>query len=182
MIHSFVANRLVGRLATPFQPFAVLGPKAKSGLAANDPVADVDYKCEPLRMRTAFTLIILSSLVACAKGAAPSASHPIIPVPFQIFTGGDDGLTQRLAQAVRDEFENSMAFTAVPVSAPNVLMVTIPTNVGWEEMGGKTRVTYRLRLERGGLLLGESGGTCWEYELRACAQTVLDSAVRATSR
>ena len=113
------------------------------------------------------------------SAAAPVAS-PTNPIPVQIVTGGDDGFTQRLADAARGKFEKSAAFTLAPASATNALIVTIPTHVEWQEVGRKTRISYKLRLERAGRVLEESGGACWENELHVCAESILVAAGRAT--
>ena len=103
-------------------------------------------------------------------------------VPVEVVTGGDDGLTQRLADAIRIELESSAAFTLAPASASNPLIVTIPTHVGWEDVGSRTQVMYELRLDRGGKNLSNTGGKCWEHELRVCALSVVEAARRATIR
>ena len=129
-------------------------------------------------MKTAFSLMLFATLSGCATGVGSSAAYSSNPVPVEIVTGGDDGLTQRLVDAVRGEFGKSSAFTFAPASATNALIVTIPTHVGWNDVGKKTRVTYQLRLERAGRVLEESAGACWEDQLRVCAETIVNAAGR----
>ena len=109
-----------------------------------------------------------------------AVSHYAVPV--EVGAGGDDGLTQRLADAVRTGFEHSAHFRLSASGTLNALKVTIPTHVGWDEINGRTRVSYQLRLDRGGRHLGNSSGTCWENELAACAAQMVEIASRATRR
>ncbi len=131
-------------------------------------------------MKTVFSLMLLASLNACATTAEPPVVNSNKPVPVEIFTGGDDGFTVRLADAVRSEFEKSPLFTLATDPANHALIVKIPTHVEWHDVGTKTRISYKLRLERAGQVLMESGGTCWETEMQVCAESILDSADRAT--
>lgn len=131
-------------------------------------------------MKIALSVTLCAILSACVTDAGPPVASSNNPIPVEIFTGGDDGYTQRLADAVRGMFEKSSAFTLAPNSATNALIVTIPTHVAWKDVGSKTRISYRLRLERAGRLLEESDGTCWEKELHVCAESIVDKAGRAT--
>ena len=122
------------------------------------------------------------ALVACAgcsTVAAPTSVSPRKVVPVEVWTGGDDGLTQRLAEAVRNEFRQSSRFALVSGPAPESLRVTIPTHVGWEQRGGRLRVSYELRLSRDGRNLGERSGACWENDLRTCARLIVADAIQA---
>ena len=118
----------------------------------------------------------------CSTVPAPSVARSNAAVPVEVFTGGDDGLTQRLADAIRSEFGRSARFTLALAPTSDLLRVTIPTNVGWKGVRGKTRVTYQLRLERAGRTVAESGGVCSEQDLRVCAKKVLEAATSAVSR
>lgn len=83
----------------------------------------------------------------------------------EVYTGGDDGLTQRLADAVRARLE---------VSPPRIpLTVLIPTHVGWSESGGRVRVSYRVEYSRSGALIAKGQGSCWEDQLDRCADEIV---------
>ena len=129
----------------------------------------------------AVALMLLASLEACATLPAASVSAANA-VPVEIVTGGDDGLTLRLADAVRHKFERSALFALAPAGTLNVRSVGIPTHVGWEKAGGRTRVSYLLRLERAGRKVAESGGTCWETELEVCAREIVKAATAAAQQ
>jgi hypothetical protein len=133
-----------------------------------------------MRVVTAVLLSMMSAACSTAGSDTLALSHDAVPV--EVWTGGDDGLTQRLVDAVRNRFERSAQFRLSPSGTPNALKVTIPTHVGWEEINGKTRVSYQMRLERGNRLLGDSSGVCWETDLEGCANQVVETASRATFR
>jgi hypothetical protein len=127
------------------------------------------------------SIIPIFLLFGCG-GCFATIAHSEGSVPVEIFTRGDDGLTQRLADAVRDEFRQSAQFTLAMSPTPDSLIVTIPSHVRWEEVGVRTRVTYALRLETAARKLGESSGVCWEDDLRTCAQNIVAEASHAISR
>ena len=133
-------------------------------------------------MKTIPGVMISIACCGCSTLTASSPSHPADATRVEVSTGGDDGLTHRLADAVRDEFKQSPLFVLAPAPTPGSLRVTIPTHVGWEQVGSRTRVTYQLRLDRGDRNFGESNGVCWEDELRTCARQVLKKATSAIAR
>lgn len=110
--------------------------------------------------------------------AMTAASAPRTQV--ELWTGGDDGLTQRLADAVREEFRMSGRFLLIEAGGtPEALKVIIPTHVGWQEVGKRTRVTYLLELESRGRRSAARGGSCWETKLAQCAQQVVRTVAAA---
>lgn len=133
-------------------------------------------------MKTVLASAILALSCGCSTAPPIAVADATNVVPVQVLTRGDDGLTQRLADALRAEFARSAPFISATSSTSNPLLVTIPTHVGWEEVGGRTRVTYQVRLERMGSKLAESSGKCWEHNLSVCAHNVVSTATRAVGR
>ena len=90
----------------------------------------------------------------------------------EVWTGGDDGLTQRLADAVRSRLEVS------PPKTPVIIL--IPTHVGWNDIRGRGRmwVTYRVEYRRGEAVIGRGTGSCWEDQLDRCAAEIVRRAKR----
>lgn len=131
-------------------------------------------------MRTMAAVMMLVACSGCSTISAPAAAQPTA-IPVEVWTWGDDGLTQRLADAVRWEFRQSTLFTLAPASTPNALRVSIPTHVGWNEVGGRTRVTYKVMFETAERRLGERHGACWDDDLRECARIVVEQATDAVS-
>lgn len=105
--------------------------------------------------------------------AALSASLETTPVA--VHTGGDDGLTQRLAEAVREEFRRTPGYRLDHTSTR--MTVTIPTHVDWRRILGRTRVSYVADF-RSGDRESHMRGSCWEGRLSACARSIVRQADR----
>lgn len=127
-------------------------------------------------------LTILLTLVVSTYSLATEEREPLggsAPVPVEVWTGGDDALTQRFAVAVEDEFRTSPHFVLVNHGAAGgALKVVVPGHVGWRDFGSRTRVTYGLELEREGRRTKLSGGACWESDMRRCARQIVRSVER----
>jgi hypothetical protein len=122
-------------------------------------------------------------ILTVALAGCVTPSHETAPVPVEVWTGGDDGLTQRLRDAVEDRLRASPRFVMLPGGvAANPLRVTIPTHVHWRDFGLRTRVRYQLELIRGGRDLGRHAGSCWEAELNRCADQILRAAEIVAAR
>lgn len=121
-------------------------------------------------------LLFAIACAACptAQGKADPPTH--VKVPVELWVSGDDGLTQRLADAVRSELTSSGAFALSPAGMRNSLKLTIPHNAGWRQINGRTQVSYDVRLERGGRGFKGRRGHCWESELVVCAKQVVRTA------
>jgi hypothetical protein len=130
-------------------------------------------------VRTALGVMLIVGWGGCLAAQPSATDRQRAAVPVEVWTGGDDGLTRRLADAVRDEFKQSALFALTPASTPNSLRVSIPTNVEWEQVGGRTRVAYKLRLARGDRTFGVTAGVCWENDLRTCARQVVEEATNS---
>lgn len=146
------------------------------------PIADTRLRCEAAAMKVCLLVLAGAVLTGCvaSSSADPKPSLGSELAPYELWMGGDDGLTQRLAAAVRKEFDLSGLFTAIRLSEqPNGLKVTIPTHAGWKEVRGEQRITYKLRIERAGRLLARTRGSCWERELAVCARQIVQTAARA---
>ena len=125
-------------------------------------------------------------LFICLSGCSTSRDHHpqhatnVPRTAVELWTGGDDGLTQRLAVAVREEFRTSDRFSLAEVGGtPEALKVIIPTHVAWRDVGNRTRVTYRLELERQGRRWVVKAGNCWETDLAHCAQQLVRTVAAA---
>jgi hypothetical protein len=127
-------------------------------------------------------LLVAGVLSLCPSACAPPLdrhlANPTGPqrTLVELWAVGDDGLSLRFADAVREEFRQSDRFSLVAVRGnTEALKVIIPENVRPEPVGTRMRATYRLELERGGTRLVAKGGSCWATELRQCAQQVMQT-------
>jgi len=102
------------------------------------------------------------------------ADLPAKPVPVVVLCNGDDGLTARICDAVKHDFSKSPDFTLEVANKPRIVIVRIPTNVGWKKVNGRIKVLYKVEFSlKEGRDLGSSGGSCWERSLNNCAVQVV---------
>ena len=127
---------------------------------------------------TWLALIGLGIIGSCALYAASAK-----PTPVEIWTGGDDGLTQRLRDAVENKFKSSSDFVPSSGKKPGTLIVTIPTHVEWTQNGTRTQVRYRVEFSSNdGVGIGKNSGSCWDDNFSACATEIYGGAQRAAHR
>ena len=97
-------------------------------------------------------------------------------VPVELWTGGDDALTQRFADSVRAAISESRDFTEAPANK-GALVMRIPTHVYWSEVRGKINFSVVVIMtDHQSKYLGVSTGSCWEEEMRRCAERVVADA------
>lgn len=80
--------------------------------------------------------------IAAAEIALASPSSQRIPV--ELWRGGDDGLTLRLAEELENALKSSPHFVLSNGRDSHRLVVTIPGNVDWKQIGKRTRVIYKV--------------------------------------
>lgn len=82
-----------------------------------------------------------------------------------------------MRQAFFAAFESSPDFYLQEESKPGNLIVTIPENVGWKEVGKRTKITYIVEFstfdER---VFMTRKGWCWHEEYAKCANQILKDA------
>jgi hypothetical protein len=120
-------------------------------------------------------IIAVSFLVAWA-----SASSQVPPTPVEVRCDGDDGLTNRLREALENAFQSSSDFRLSSGEKPATLVVTIPTNVMWtkaKRADKRTKVVYKVEFASADdKAISESTGTCWDDALRKCADRIVKEA------
>lgn len=112
--------------------------------------------------------------------AAFAIAVPAIPAlckqrttPVEVWCGGDDGLTQRLKDALEQKLNLSPKFRLSSGKKPGTLVVTIPSNVKWKDVGRRTRVLYEVDFSTyDGKTLGRINGSCWDDRLVTCAADI----------
>lgn len=119
-------------------------------------------------------ILITAAMITTACVGAPSLAKS---VPVEVWRGGDDGLTSRFADALESAFRGSSAFVLSEGKKPGTLIVTIPSNVGWKQIGSRTEVHYSVTFtDTSSQAFGVSKGACWEDQLSKCAVHVLTDA------
>jgi hypothetical protein len=121
--------------------------------------------------RMPLTVVIFLSM---ALGALNASSNP---KPIDLRCDGDDALTQRVCAALKDKFKSSADFKLSTGNEPGILVVTIPTNVDWEQVGKRTKVIYRAVFATiDDQKIDTTVGSCWEDALTKCADQVAKQA------
>lgn len=100
--------------------------------------------------------------------------------PVEIWGGSDDELTVRLKDALKDAFRSSADFYLSSGTKPGTLVITLPSNVGSKQVGGRTQVLYMAEFASDGHNLGGSTGSCWDDALAKCAAQIVKDAKIAT--
>jgi hypothetical protein len=103
-----------------------------------------------------------------ASGTVEGASGK----PVEVWGGSDDGLTIRLKDALKDALR-SPEFHLSSGNKPGTLVITLPSNVGWKQVGGRTQVLYTAEFASDGKNLGGSQGSCWDDALAKCAAQIV---------
>ena len=126
------------------------------------------------------TVVFVAAVLSC--GCA-TTMQPSRPRPVEVWGGGDDGLTLRFSDAVERALTGSPAFFAGHDKQPRTLVVTIPTNLRWEDVGARTRVFYEVVFaDREARRVGTTKGTCWEEQFDACAARIRSYAEKIAGR
>lgn len=143
--------------------------------------------------------IAVSPIAALARAAdvLPPASTRV-----EVWHSGDDGLTQRLADAVRKGFESSSDFRLESTAEPGNLVVLIPKHVESKHLrwtpfvGRRTQIFYsvefRIRREaktpdstrspREGAPVSTQAGSCREDRIAGCATEIVRAARSVVSQ
>lgn len=117
-------------------------------------------------------LLLFSTTLTCPMNASDKN-----PIPIEVWRGGDDGLTLRLADALENAFKASPHFILSSGRKKGTLVVRIPTHVGWKQIGKRTRVLYNVEFASADdQNVGGSTGSCWEDALTQCAAEVVNKA------
>lgn len=127
------------------------------------------------------TFLVLFGLMLMANSGLYAAPAKLTPV--EVWTGGDDGLTQRLRLEIENKFRSSSDFVLSSGKKAGTLIVTIPTHVGWTTKGTRTYVRYEVKFSTSDdKQLGKSRGSCWEDNFAECVAQIYDSAQRAAHK
>jgi len=100
-------------------------------------------------------------------------------VPTELWVSGDDGLTQRFADAIRHAVSKS-GDLILAAAGEGQLIMTIPTHVRWQNAGDKVRFQRVVVFaDRSAKQIGISTGDCWDGALDECASAVVSDARNA---
>jgi hypothetical protein len=128
-----------------------------------------------MRSITVASILIAASSAPMANAAkANCASSGVATVEVDVQANGDDGLTQRLANAVRAAYGLcGSGYSVVEPGASGRLTTTIQENVRPRRIGARTRVSYRVGYSVYGLSRRAKSGACWEDRIQDCARGIV---------
>jgi hypothetical protein len=131
-------------------------------------------------------VIVVGIVLAAVLGACDTTSGPpgsSLKRPVELWTRGDDGLTQRFSEAFEDAIRGDTNLTLAlgnEARTTSTIVATIQEHLNWKSVGPKTEVSYRIEFENAtGKKLGNSIGSCWEDELQTCVNRALGDLRRA---
>ena len=122
-------------------------------------------------MRPTMLLFLTSAFVACAT---PQAETPRVRV--LVLSSGDDGLTGRLAEAIRHGLQDSRGYASIPIGEPPDLVISIESNVRPTFVEDVMYANYDVRFYRPidyRITVGRSAGGCRAQRVEDCAETIL---------
>lgn len=119
-------------------------------------------------------MIVVSSVSIFQKEAVrPKPTQ----TPVDVWCGGDDAYTQGVCDAVEKAFASSPDFDFNSETKPGTLVVTIPTNVDWKQIGKRTRVFYTVEFTTvDDKKLRTRKGKCWNDDFARCANQIVKQA------
>jgi hypothetical protein len=120
---------------------------------------------------------VLGSVLAVGCAASRRPALHVDKTPVEVWGGGDEALTNKFRDALEAAFAKSPVFANSYGKKPGTLIVTIPSAVGWRDVGQRTRIFYRVVYsDIAGRSLGKATGKCWEDEIAKCTGHVVKRA------
>ena len=118
-------------------------------------------------------------MLALAAPFATALAHDTEKVPVELWTGGDDGLTQKFAGSLHNAVAASSTLENTGVGH-GALRMEIPTHLYWKKAQERTHFQYVVILvDAHGRYVGSSIGGCWESDMDNCATRVVADASTA---
>lgn len=89
--------------------------------------------------KTMRVLVALPIVISASASLGETGKRTLV----EFWHTGDDGLSQKLAYQVERAFERSLDFTVSTGQQIGAMIVRIPTNVDWKQVGKRTRMLYQ---------------------------------------
>ncbi len=125
----------------------------------------------------------ISATIIIAWGLATYAKNLAAPTLVEVWCVGDDVLTSRFRNTLEDTFNSSPDFSLSSGKKPRTLIVTIPTNVHWKQIGRRTKVFYTVEFTSSeNQRIVTRNGTCWDDTLMKCAARIVKEAKTAATK
>jgi hypothetical protein len=102
------------------------------------------------------------------------AESPVTDI--EIWSGADDGLTQRLVDELRQTVAKDPRFRLALAYTSGAFKILIPTNVQWTKMSADVTVSADFSID--GKALGQTTVVCTQSTLGECARKIFLAAKR----
>ena len=119
-------------------------------------------------------LLSLLSLVLAAEQPNVTAN----PIPVSVTSAAQEQQARRLDGALRKELSRDPRFTFVDHPAPGAINIMLPGRVGWERRLDWTEILFQARLNSSSGQSQVLSGSCYNWNMSACAKQILDAAAR----
>lgn len=120
-----------------------------------------------------FAMIVAGSAVALRPHLTCGAQR----TPVEVWRVGDDGLTLKFSDRLETGFKTSTTFLLSSGKRSGTLIVTIPSNLDWKQIGKRTQIRYSVEFSSiHGEKLGSNTGYCWEDSLQNCVAQIVKAA------
>ena len=128
-----------------------------------------------MQMTLVASIMILVSLSPIEQKTLGTGKQKKTPV--ELWCVGDDVFSKAMCQAFFAAFKSSPDFNLQEEHKLGNLIVTIPENVGWKEVGKRTKITYVVEFSRAdNQVFMTRKGWCWHKEYGKCAVQILKDA------
>ena len=104
-------------------------------------------------------------------------------IPMELWCSGDDVFTKQLCQTCLSAFASTRDFDFQEENKPGNLIVTIAENVGWKDVGKRTKITYVVEFSTfDDRVFMTRKGWCWDKDYPTCANQILKQTKIAARR
>lgn len=115
--------------------------------------------------------LLIAAVLACSPATATSSPSERLPVAVSLT--GDDGLTNKLRDALRDALQRHPVLRPQRVGEEPVIAIRSDSNVIWKMSGRGSVVIYTVYLLQGGLRSEPVTGNCVERSMSKCAADIM---------
>jgi len=121
--------------------------------------------------------LALFALLLALGGPAPSAPMQE-RIPVRVGLVGDDGLTQKLADALELKLREDARLRPATSVDDKPLSIESDANVDWDELAGRTVLIYTVYVSSRGAQRLRLTGACFEDDVSKCAKDILSRSSR----
>lgn len=104
----------------------------------------------------------------------PANAEPLDnAISVSVELAGDDGLTQSLSHALKEEIKKNSDIAHSKAEVDRNFIITSDSNIDSDTLEGREVMIYRVQLHRGNRLIGAKVGVCYERQPTKCAADIV---------